>query len=63
MYHNTNMAGLAQITTLIVGTVGIVVVAAVIASTNSDIGSTAWTVLGFVTVGMAVGLLVMAFKS
>ena len=57
------MAGLAQITVLIVGTVGIVVVAAVIASTNADIGSTAWTVLGFVTVGMAVGLLVTAFKS
>ena len=57
------MGGLSTITTLIVGTVGIVVVAAVIASTNSDIGSTAWTVLGFVTVGMAVGLLVMAFKN
>jgi len=55
------MAGLTNITALIVGTVGIVVVAAVIASTNSDIGTTAWTVLGFVTVGMAVGLLVLAF--
>ena len=56
------MVTLSTVTTLIVGTIGLVVVAAVIASTNSDIGSTAWTVLGFVTVGMAVGLLVMAFK-
>ena len=56
------MASLATTSGLIVGTVGIIVVAAVIASTNSDIGSTAWTVLGFVTVGMAVGLLIMAFK-
>jgi len=56
------MVTLSTVTTLIVGTIGLVVVAAVIASTNSDIGATAWTVLGFVTVGMAVGLLVMAFK-
>ena len=56
------MAGLTNVTALIVGTVGIIIVAAVVASTNSDIGSTAFTVLGFLTVGMAVGLLVMAFN-
>jgi len=55
------MAGLTNVTALIVGTVGIIIVASVIATTNSDIGSTAFTVLGFLTVGMAVGLLVMAF--
>jgi len=49
-------------TSLIVGTIGIVVVAAIVATTNSDIGATAFTVLGFVTVGMAVTLLVIAFK-
>ena len=50
-------------TDLIVGTIGIVVVAAVIATTNSQvIGSTAFTVLGFVTVGLAVALLIRAFK-
>ena len=50
-------------TALIVGTIGIVVVAAIIATTNAaSIGTTAFTVLGFVTVGMAVTLLVIAFK-
>ncbi len=49
-------------TQLIVGTIGLVVVAAIIATTNSDIGTTAFLVLGFVTVGMAVTLLIIAFK-
>lgn len=50
-------------TSLIVGTIGLVVVAAIIATTNADtIGVTAFLVLGFVTVGMAVVLLVIAFK-
>lgn len=50
-------------TQLIVGTIGLVIVAAVVATTNGDtIGTTAFLVLGFVTVGMAVVLLVVAFK-
>jgi len=56
------MVTLSTVTALIVGTIGIIVVAAVIASTNSEIGATAWIVLGFVTVGMAVALLITAFK-
>jgi len=55
------MSMLTNATALIVGTIGLVVVAAVIGTTNSDIGSTAYTVLGFVTVGIAVSLLVKAF--
>lgn len=50
-------------TALIVGTIGLVVVAAVIASTNAEqLGTITVTVLSFVTVGMAVVLLVIAFK-
>lgn len=50
-------------TGLIIGVVGVIVVAAIIATTNAEtVGTTAFLVLGFVTVGMAVGLLIIAFK-
>jgi len=47
---------------LVVGVIILVIVSNVInQSINSDIGATAYIVVGFITVGLALGLLVSAF--
>ena len=49
---------------LVVGVIVLVIVADVINdSINSDIGNTAFIVVGFITTGIALGLLVAAFQT
>ena len=50
------------IVTLIVGVIGLSVVAVVVASSQDNLSATAVTVSNFIDVGLAVGLLVLAFS-
>lgn len=55
----------SKVVAMVVGVIGLVIVAIVIDSeTNAAIlGNTANTVIGFVPVGLAIGLLVLAFST
>ncbi|KKL58900.1 hypothetical protein LCGC14_2220710 [marine sediment metagenome] len=49
---------------LVVGVIVLVIVSDVInQSLNSDVGATAFIVVGFITVGLALGLLVRSFAT
>ena len=53
---------MSTVVTLIVGVIGLSVVAVVVASSQDNLSSTAVTVSNFIDVGLAVGLLVLAFS-
>lgn len=53
---------MTTIVTLIVGVIGLSVVAVVVASSQDNLSATAVTVSNFIDVGLAVGLLVLAFS-
>ena len=50
------------VVTLIVGVIGLSVVAVVVASSQDNLSGIAVTVSNFIDVGLAVGLLVLAFS-
>lgn len=48
---------------VVLGIIALIIAVTAIATTNSAVvGTLAWTVLGFVSVGLAVGILIQAFK-